>query len=153
LAHRAGFAVSLPVILFILLLFGTFLLIPLSPMLSVTFKISRSTSYPYAPDIEFLASSYSKVSLWSTTSTTKGQISLNYLQAKQGQYDLSILISYGNEQLSAQEFNSLGEGTYQVQVVYLPRTGETPSVPYSLTFILLLNGMTITSWTITITPT
>jgi len=148
-----GPAISLPAILFIILLFGTFLLLPLSPMLNVTFKIARPTTYPYTPDIEFLASSYNKVSLWSTTSMTKGQILLNYLQAKQGEYDLSILVSYGNEQLSAQEFKSLGEGTYQIQVVYLPRTGETPSVPYSLTFILLSNGMTIASWTITITPT
>ena len=120
-------AFVLPLILLIFLVSFSFLALPLAPTLKVTFKI---TSQIYPPAVQVTEAIYNKVSLFATTSTTKGNIILSYLGVTTGSYSLFIAVSYGATTLSTDTFSPLGDGLYQLSVTYLPRWGGT--VKYAL---------------------
>jgi len=144
-------AFVLPLILLIFLVSFSFLALPLAPTLKVTFKI---TSQIYPPAVQVTEAIYNKVSLFATTSTTKGNIILSYLGVTTGSYSLFIAVSYGATTLSTDTFSPLGDGLYQLSVTYLPRWGEQSSTPYIVAFTLFLsNGQPVANLQITVYPT
>ena len=149
-----GPAITLPIILLVILVSFSILGLPMNPVLTVTFKILTPTTYPFVPKLEIVDATYAKASSWSTASVTKGTMSVSFLGATQGQFSLSITITYSGELLGTGVYRSLGEGLYQMRVVYLPRLGEQASIPYFITLSLSSStGSPLSTVTLTIFPT
>ena len=102
--------------------------------------------------MEVVEASYGKTSLLSAGGST-GNITLSYLQATQGDYSLTIVITYGGTVLSSESYILLGDGLYEMHVSYFPRFGEQSATPYSITFSLSYsNGVAIGDLTLPIYP-
>jgi len=137
------------VILFVAILVALAAL-PLGPTLGATFRITTPPQSP--PTMEVVESSYGKTSLLSTGGST-GNITLSDLQATQGDYSLTIVITYGGTVLSSGSYSFLGDGLYEMHVSYFPRFGEQSATPYSVTFSLSYsNGVSIGDLTLPIYP-
>jgi hypothetical protein len=134
---RRGPEISLPALLFIAFIVVAALAIPINPQLTVTFRISTNPQ-TYATLIEVSEAAYAKVSIWSSASIPKGNISLSLLGATQGRYTLSVVIVYNGQIIGSTSYLSIGDGLYQMRVVYLPRIGEQASIPYYITFNVFL---------------
>ena len=127
----------------------SFVAFPISPTLKASFRITTPPQSP--PTMEIVDSSYSKTSL---LGSTQGNITISYPEGTQGYYSLTIVITYGDNVLSSGSYSSLGDGLYQMYVVYFPRFGEQPATPYSITFSLSYsNGIAIGYLTLPIYPT
>ncbi len=171
LGRRGGGGIHIPIIglyltptaiiLIVLVLVSVFIL-PLTPTLRVAFTIRTTNSQP---TLTIIDQAYAKVSLFATSSATKGNITLSYLAGSQGTYYLTIAILYGGTYssgaysggtvLSQGTFYSLGDGEYQIYVAYFPRFGEQPNIPYLLIFNLYYqNGqVAVNGLFVTIYPT
>jgi uncharacterized protein (UPF0333 family) len=128
--------VALPAILIMLLVVVVIFVLPINPTLTVTFSITSSSVAP--PQVQVTGGTYSKSPLWSTTSTTKGTITITYLsgQGSTSTYQLNITITYAGQTISTTNYPAIVEGLYQMYVVYLPSLGERASIPYLITFTL-----------------
>jgi hypothetical protein len=146
--------VSFAAVIIVVIVAFAFFILPLSPTLRLSFQITTPTNYSGPPTLEILDASYAKFSLYATAKDTKGNIALTYLGATQGNYVLSIAISYNNNPVSTGGFSNLGDGVYSMYVAYLPQFGEQPSIPYFVTLTLYYsNGIAVGSQTRTIYPT
>jgi hypothetical protein len=145
-----GAGIILPAFILIAIISFSILVLPITPTLTAAFKIDSRAS----PTFEVTEKAYNKVSLFASTSMTKGDITLSYLAGTVGTYSLFVAISYGGDTLSTVLFESLGDGLYQISVAYLPRLGEQPSIPYLVSFTLLAqNGQKIMDVVVTVYPT
>jgi hypothetical protein len=136
----AGPAIGLPLIAVIVFAGIVVFFLPLSPSLTVTFAIGhKEGQYPIQPTITATTWLYGKVSLFSSSGVTKGQIVLSSATNSTTQpYDLTATVSYNGQDITSPTvFPSIGEGVYQVRVVYYPRS-EQSTIPYILTFVVSL---------------
>ncbi len=141
-------AVALLVVLVLVISFS-FVAFPLSPTLKAGFRITTPPQSP--PTMEVVEATYGKTSL---LGSTQGNITVSYLEATPGYYSLTIVITYGGTVLSFGSYSSLGDGLYEMYVVYFPRFGEQSATPYSVTFSLSYsNGIAIGDLTLPIYPT
>lgn len=129
---------ALPVILIVFLVLVVGFILPLSPTLTVTFKISSPSVS--LPQIEVVQGVYSKSPLWSTTKVTKGTIVITYLSGSQSpnlaSYQLDVVISYKGQLLSTANYASITDGLYSMYTVYLPSLGEEATSPYTIIFTI-----------------
>jgi hypothetical protein len=101
--------------------------------------------------MEIVEAAYGKTPL---LGSIQGNITVSYLEAKPGYYSLTIVITYGGTVLSFGSYSSLGDGLYEMYVVYFPRFGEQSAIPYSIAFSLSYsNGIAIGDLTLPIYPT
>lgn len=151
---QIGAARILPVILIVLLALMVVFILPFSPTLSVTFRISSPITYP--PQIEVMQGVYSKSSLWSTTKVTKGTIVISYLSGSeisyQASYQLNVTISYQGQLLSTANYVSIRDGLYSMYVVYFPSFGEQTTIPYLIIFTITTQFGYKSSATVTLYP-
>lgn len=106
---------------------------PSFPSLTVNFKITSGSS----PTLTVTQSSYARVSIVSTIGLPLGRVTLTTIAANRTvtPYSIAVSVQYGNDDVSGLvPFNSLGEGTYQIHVVYSPRS-EDPNTPYGVTIV------------------
>ena len=144
-------AVAILGVLVLVILFS-FAAFPLSPTLRASFRITTPPQSP--PTMEVVEATYSKTPLLATADSTQGNITVSYLEGTPGYYSLTIIITYGGTVLSFGSYSSLGDGLYEMYVVYFPRFGEQPATPYSVTFSLSYsNGIAIGDLTLPIYPT
>jgi len=136
-------------VVIVLVVLSSFVALPISPTLKASFRITTPPQSP--PTMEIVDSSYSKTPL---LGSTQGNITISYPEGTQGYYSLTIVITYGDNVLSSGSYSSLGDGLYQMYVVYFPRFGEQSATPYSITFSLSYsNGIAIGYLTLPIYPT
>jgi len=127
-----------------------FLVWPLSPTLNISFRITTPSQSP--PTMEAVDANYDKAPLL-TSITATGKITVSSSEATQGQYSLTIVISYGGNVLTTGSYTSLGDGLYEMHVTYLQRYGEQTTNPYLVSFSLSYsNGVAIGDLTVPIYP-
>jgi predicted phage tail protein len=135
----AGAAAFVPI--FVIIVIGAVLFLPLSPFLSVTFTIQTvQRNYQTTVDIQFTSASHTRVTLTQSYSATDGSLTLSNRPAEKGQYSMEILVSYGDVTILHKMFDQIGDGTYTLQVLYTFRQ-ETSGVPYVVT--ISVSGPTI----------
>ena len=139
------------VLIALVLISFVFLAWPLSPTLTTSFRITTPSQSP--PTMEAVDANYNKAALF-TSMTAAGKIAISSSAASQGQYSLTIVISYAGNVLSTGSYTSLGDGLYEMQVSFLPRFGEQTTSPYLVSFSLSYsNGVGIGDLTLPIYPT
>jgi hypothetical protein len=132
-----GPVIGLPLIVLIVFAGIVVFLLPICPSLSVTFAIGHKGQFTTQPTIAAVTWQYAKVSLTSSSGTTKGQIGLSSAaNSTTRPYTLTVTVSYNGQNItSATPFPAIGEGVYQVHVVYYPRS-EQSTIPYIITFVV-----------------
>lgn len=150
-AAGGGTAIVIPLVIMLLLASFAVFYVPISPVLTASFQIAPYQIAGQMHWIEILDRSYSKLSLGSSASMTKGITSLAVIGAQYGEYTLVVTISYSGETLSSGSFGPLGNGKYMIQTVYWPRS-EQAGIAYSVTLVLFANGQQIDQALTTIVP-
>jgi len=153
MSHQRGSSSSSALGWLLLIVIGAYVIfvVPLCPTLTVTFKITYMPA-KLEHTLEVPSHSYTKSSLSSVAGIAKGDIMLIYVAGTVGHYSVSVAVTYGNEKLPAGTFTSLGEGTYQIRVVYWPRA-EDKSTPYAVTFTLFFGTSQVATATAWLFPT
>jgi hypothetical protein len=133
----------------IIMLAAFFLMsIPLSPSLAVTLSIDTKQ---YTPILTVTSFAYSKVPLPVALVTTRDVPFLAGSSPTTGTSQLRFTVSYAGTVLSDYVFVNLGDGTYQVKVLYSPRP-EQSGTGYVVAMTLTAPNSQTASATVNIFP-
>jgi hypothetical protein len=118
----------------VIIMLGVFILMntPLCPMLSVTVVIDIQ---PSTPTLSVTAFSYDKIPLPITLVTTRDVPYIVGGPSVGGEASLKVSVAYKGVLLSEKTFVTIGNGAYQIKVIYLPRS-EEKGTPYMVTLTL-----------------
>ena len=105
--------------------------LPLDPSVTVTFRVATTSGY----SIILGPTSYVKATPLGSLGVPQGGILLSHLDTVTGPYNLSIAVRYGTRTLSAQNFTMIGDGGYQMKVLY-GSFSESTTVPFTITLTL-----------------
>jgi hypothetical protein len=126
-----------------------FTYLPLYPSITVTFRITSTSGY----SITVGPTSYVKAAFLGSLGVPPSRIGLSHLETNAGPYGLSIGVRYGTNTLSAQNFTMIGDGGYQMKVLY-GSSSESTTIPYTIIMTLLsASSQPLTSSTVTVFPT
>ncbi len=126
-----------------------FINLPFNPNITVTFKVATTSGY----SITVGPSSYMKATFLGSVGVPASRIFLSHLDTNGGPYSLSIAVRYGTNTLSVQNFTMIGDGGYQMKVLY-ESSSESTTIPYTITMTLLSASLQpLTTSTVTVFPT
>ncbi len=147
-----GFVGVILIPIFVVLLVGSFLFLPLSPTISGSLTIETTQGYPQNHVKLTIASvSYSRDTLFRSITVGAGSIELPIRPFSAGAYSLTIQVSYGDGPALVQTFVILGDGTYgfRIRYVYQP---ESANVAYSITVFVSGQDIQTVSTTFLVYP-
>jgi len=147
-----GFVGVILIPIFVVLLVGIFLFLPLSPTISGSLTIVTTQGYPQNHLMLTASVSYSRDTLFRSIPVGfAGSIELPIRPSVVGSYTLTIQVSYGTASPLVQTFDKVGDGTYGFKVRYILQQ-ETATTPYSVTISLSGQAIETVSTTFMVYP-
>jgi hypothetical protein len=138
--------VLIPIV--VVLLFGSFFFLPISPTISGSLTIATTTT---GVKLELSSVSYSRDPLFISISAGTGSIELPIRPLVAGSYTLTIQVSYGTSSPLVGTFPTVGDGTYGFKVRYILQQ-EAASTPYSITISVSGQAIQTVSTTFMVYP-
>jgi len=116
--------------LIIILAFATltFMVLPVSPLIAVTFTVQREPGIAN-PKISVVSAIYQKVPLSTAFSATRDKVLLTRLSGSDGILSITVTAYYTNMLLAEGTLQRSGEGTYEARLYLFPRS-ENVNEPY-----------------------
>lgn len=138
--------------IFVVLLVGSFLFLPLSPTISGSLTIVTTQGYPQNHLMLTASVSYSRDTLFRSIPVgLAGSIELPIRPSVVGSYTLTIQVSYGTSAPLEQVFDQVGDGTYGFKIRYVLQQ-EAASTPYSITISVSGQAIQTASTTFMVYP-